>query len=187
MTRMYYRSNGNNTKIVDYDDELVLKWDSDTFSKWIDSIDFDAEMTWDDSDYIWAGNGSGDEAVYYFNISEDWKHTLIDRLVMDIDIHKVEKMINEIGIRHVMWIVNRCDYFQDEKPDFETDMGFRKVLYCILDYIIGIGDFEEIDEDAWNRWNEETFPSNDTDDEDETDDETDDDDEDIGGKVAPCA
>ena len=177
MTRQYYV--GKTTEIVEYDDELVLRWDSDTFSKWIESIDFNAELEYDDRDFIWGNDGVGSD--YHITISEDWKQTLLNRLVMEIDIHKVERMINEIGVRQVMWIVNRSDFFQDEKPDFETDMGFRQVLYCILDYIIGIGDFEEIDEEAWNRWRD------DTDDEEEEEEEEEAEAEDIGGKVAPCA
>ena len=146
-SRTYYRgSSNNNNNLIGYAKITVNYWNSDTLAKWLDDIDFDELVERYDEGF----DSINKEPTYYFNIREDWKINLLDNLADFIDIKMAEKIIYEMGIRHVMRIVKQHDYWGDNMPDLTEDTGIRQVIYCLLDYIIEINDgYVEINEDEY--------------------------------------
>jgi hypothetical protein len=151
--------------------------------------DWDYEMEHDDNEFEWKYHYST-KKEWFYSISEEWKHTLFDRLATEIDVDVAEKIIGEIGIRKVMKKYKESDYYDDDTfPDLSTDLGIRQVFYILLEDTLYIReDYEEITKEEYDLVEDE---EDDTDDEEEEENEivpiTDEAFALIGGGVAPCA
>jgi hypothetical protein len=153
----------------------------------------------------------GDEEfeVWIWDFDEDWKHKMIDNLVCSLLINDIEKMIADIGFRECCKIANDTGFCEDMTlEDLSTDMGMRKLFYCVLDCHLdcradldGEG-YRQITEEDWEAWRERRDDGEESDhnswsDHGESEDEEEDEDEivpitdealdRIGGKVAICA
>ena len=197
--RLYFKGHGFSSVIF----EGMNTTGSETFDTWLADKDWRDELCDNDEDFDWemaefdginiVGN-YGRRREWVYNISEEWKHTLFDRLATEIDIDVAEKIIGEVGIRKVMKLANDSAFYDDEGglPELWTDMGIRKVFYNFLDDTLDINEeyYTEITKEEYDEWVAEHI---------ENDDEEDDEDEDaivpitdeefekIGGGVAPCA
>jgi hypothetical protein len=164
---------------------------SETFDNWLIGKRWDEELNQDDDDFHFDNTNVNERWEWVYSISEEWKHTLFDRLVMEIDIDDAEKIIGEIGIRKVMKKYKESDYYNDDNiPDLSTDLGIRQVFYILLDETLKINEdyYEEITEEEFDEWFAVLFQEDDQEEEDEaivpiTDEELDR----IGGVVAMCA
>jgi hypothetical protein len=148
--------------------------------------------------------------VWVWDMDEDWRHKLIDNLVCGIDIDYIEEMIADIGFRKCCKIADDIGFCEDMTlEDLSTDMGMRKLFYCVLcEHLDCVADLDgdgytQIKEQEWEALKE----INDGDDYRDTEShnswsehgESEDEDEDeivpitdealdrIGGKVAICA
>jgi hypothetical protein len=181
------------------------KTGSKTFDWWLAEKDWNDEMDGYDEDFMYhraefAGinvlGNMGTRKEWVYDISEDWKHPLVDRMCMEIDIDDAEKIISEIGIRKVMKKYKESDYYNDDTfPDLSTDLGIRQVFYVLLDERLNINDeyYEEITKQEYDEWIDEHIQEDDDDEEDEDDNDgaivpiTDEAFVRIGGGVAPSA
>jgi hypothetical protein len=123
---------------------------------WKSDANFDVSKYWEDGKEVWV-----------WNIDEDWKHDLIERLVC-IDIDHIEIMIANIGIRNVVKLSNDTGLIDDLTMDkLSTDMGMRMLFYCVLSEHLEILDNQhEITEAEWKAWERRNL----SDDEDEDED-----------------
>jgi hypothetical protein len=178
---------------------------SETFDRWLAEQDWNGELEGYDDDFMYyraefagidALGNMGTRKEWVYNIDEEWKHPLVDRMCCEIDINDVEKIIGEIGIRKVMMKYKESDYYNDYTfPDLSTDLGIRQVFYMLLDERLGINEeyYEELTKQEYDEWIDEHIPADDDDEEEEDDNDgaivpiTDEAFARIGGGVAPCA
>jgi hypothetical protein len=150
--RVYYIGNTYNNVITANMDE----WDSQTLREHLWCMDLNEELECDDNNDINMADRINTEGKkeYVFNIREDWKHTLIDRLATEIKADKADKIIGEIGIRKVMTIVKETGFYDDGMPDMATDEGIKGVFYIVLDNIIDINQkyYKEMTKDEYVMW-----------------------------------
>lgn len=175
---------------------------SETFDTWLAEKNWDDELEEDDDEFeceraVFEGiNVLGNFGVrreWVYAISEEWKHTLFDRLATEIDIDVAEKIIGEVGIRKVMKLANDSGFYENGLPELWEDKGIRQVFYNLLDDTLDINEeyYDEITKEEYDEWVAEHI-ENDDEDEDEEDEDaivpiTDEEFEKIGGGVAPCA
>ena len=207
MSRLYFKRHGFSSGIF----EEMNTTGSETFDTWLADKDWKDELNVNDSGYYDRKMAEfyGREREWVFNISEEWKHTLVDRLATEIDIDVAEKIIGEVGIRKVMKIVNDSGYYDiGGLPELWEDKGIRQVFYHLLDDTLNINDeyYTEITKEEYDEWVAEYIHlhllhllenenEEDEDEEDEDEDEhedvivpiTDAEFEKIGGAVALCA
>jgi hypothetical protein len=196
--RLYFKGHGFPNVIYEGFDTTGSK----TFDWWLREKDWIEEMDGYDDDYMYYGaefaginivGNMGTRKEWVYDISEDWKHPLVDRMCMEIDIDDAEKIISEIGIRKVMKKYNESDFYNDDNPpDLSTDMGIRQVLYLLLYERLNINDeyYEEITKQEYDEWIDEHIQEDDDDEEEEEDEIVPITDEAfvrIGGGVAPSA
>ena len=200
MGRLYYETYRN--PVTDDFQLIQISYMEETkgeFEKFLSGLDiirelqltdangFDVSKYWEDGKEVWV-----------WNVDEDWKHNIVDRLASTIGIDYIDLMLSGIGIRNVFNLVNESGMFEDmTMNDLSTDLGMRKLFYGILDYHLECLEDDrdgrkEITEEEWNMWEERNNLSDNDDDETEEDfDEivpiTDEALDSIGGKVAMCA
>ena len=149
---------------------------SETFDTWLAEKDWDEELAEDDCEFeceraVFDGidvlGNFGLRREWVYDISEEWKHTLFDRLATEIDIDDAEKIIGEVGIRKVMKLANDSGFYDDEGglPELWTDMGIRKVFYNLLDYTLDINEeyYDEITKEEYDEWITKHIESDDDD------------------------
>lgn len=153
--------------------------ESETFDRWLAEQNWIEELDENDEDFMYysasfAGinvlGNMGTRKEWVYNISEDWKHPLVDRMCSEIYIDDAEKIIGEIGIRKVMKKYKNSDYYNDDTfPDLSTDLGIRQVFYMLLDERLNINDeyYEEITKQEYDEWIDEHIQENDDDEEDD--------------------
>ena len=140
--------------------------------------------------------------IWVWNIDEDWRHNLVDRLASTVNIDYIDEMLSGLGFRNVFKFVNDTGMFDDmTMDDLSTDLGMRKLFYGVLDYHLHLWEDCEVDyqteitKEKWDEWERrnEWSEHEDSDDEDDEEDEdeivpiTDEALDRIGGKVAVCA
>ncbi len=156
MSRLYFR--GITYKGVIF--EGVKSTKSLTFDKWLRNKDWNEELELDDEDNFKydvcvINDGNYEWREFAYNINEEWKHPLVDRMCEEIDIDDIEKIIGEIGIRNVMKKYKESDYYNDDNlPDLSTDLGIKQVFYVLLDEILNINDeyYKEITKEEYDEW-----------------------------------
>jgi len=182
-SRVYYKGHAfKGILIEEYNGDLDK---SDTFTCWLsDYDDYDEELEGDDPHFERQGaefagidfmDRMGTRKEWVYNINEEWKHPLVDRMCSEISVDKIEEIIGEVGIRKVMKLYNNSDY-QHNIPDLSTDLGLRQVFYVLLDEVIGINDkfYEEITKKEYDEWVAEHIEPEEPEEDEEEDDEDED-------------
>jgi hypothetical protein len=141
-------------------------------------------------------NDSDGRAVWIWRIDEDeWRHRMVDRLCVEMDFGLIEKLIADIGIMNAFKMATDTGLMDAvEMEELGTEMGIRKLFYCVLDahlYFNETDQFEEISAAEWEAY-DDAEPADTDDDEDEEEQEvipliTDDAFVRIGFATPPCA
>lgn len=176
------------------------------FEEYLMKLDIVRELQLTDSNGFdvskYCADEDTDEDTWVWNIDEDWKHELVDRLASTTNIDYIDEMLSGIGFRNVFKIVNDTGMFDDiTMDDLSTDLGMRRLFYGVLDYHLHLWEDDEteyqkqITKEKWDEWEgrNEWSDHGDSEDEDDEDDEdeivpiTDEALDRIGGLVARCA
>lgn len=150
MGRMYYKS--ETTNVMDFLKIEIFDNKCGAFERFAGEIDLMREVEKDDSELEMTKYWIDGKELWVVSIDEEWKHNLFGRLVC-IDINLIENIIGDVGIRRAFKIVDECGINDDSMTleELSSDIGMRKIFYCILDQQLGINDgFDEIDEDEWD-------------------------------------
>jgi hypothetical protein len=98
--------------------------------------------------------------VWVWNIDEEWKHNLIERLIEDLEIVDIERLIADVGIRKAFKMADDTGFNEAmTMEELSTDMGMKKLFYCVLNEMLEfvpdeLDSFEEITEAEWKVYNE---------------------------------
>lgn len=185
-----YNDTNVNCGLITYNKELYngLK-EGSTFKDYLKNYNFfDLTDMYGRVDMFGNHDGGDDETEfgYGYVMPENWKHQIIDDLVVDMDVDDIEIYIAEIGIRKALKIADDCGFYEDDcmREALTTDQGIKRLFYAIMWSFIELDDgVKEVEQDEYERIYEENAVNDEDEDEDENNDLI----ERISGAVAPCA
>lgn len=132
--------------LITYNKELYnnLK-EGSTFKDYLKNYNlFDLADVYGKTDMFGNHDGGDDETDFGFGyvMPENWKHQIIDDLVVDMDVDDVETYIGEIGIRKALRIADDCGFYEEEdmKDALSTDAGIKRLFYAIMWSFIELAD-----------------------------------------------
>jgi hypothetical protein len=154
------------------------------WANFVDTFDVLEQLQKEDWDcfYMEAKDEDGTPVWVWKMDEDDWKHTLVDRLCVEMDFGLIERLIADVGIMNAFKMATDTGLMDAvEMEELGTEMGIRKLFYCVLGehlYFNETDQYEEITKDEWlaydeRMWNDDSDKDSDEDEEDSEDEEDD--------------